>query len=916
MRRLAIALLVLLCVRLPSSGVRAEVDDPLRVELARLRDQRPAHVDASALDSIAYQLDVAGRINKDYATQAQAWRARAASWLKTAAQGRDPVLEARGQIIMRGYDSPISKIRQGYAIYVPKNYDPARAYPLMLVMHGGSANGNLFLGVVLGNNMNWKEYDQHLWDDFSPRYSPDWIVVAPDGFGQIMWRFMGEQDVLDVLADVQKHYHVDADQVVLAGLSNGGVGAYSLGMRQASRFSTVLAIAGAPSWVKYAGDKMDPLQAQALYPLSAMSLAENAIDTDFRYFHGHSDPGPMRPAFVEAFSKQIATLGVPYTEKWFDAGHDLLYLVMRRGAIFDELKKVRRNPHPKEVRLVSGDYRASRQHWLYLTRFARMPELARLRAVVDADAIQIETKNTRGFGLDLADVPLSAGDHLQVQIDGSTVYDGPRAPLGAALQFHRAGETWQRGAAAEAGLEKRAGSSGPITDAYYDSVVHVYGSAGDEALTAQLRKSAERGARGWPLWLWRVEQTVLSDREVTDEVLRDHDVVLYGTPGSNALLTRMAASLPIQIEPDAIVAGEQRFTGPALGTKFIYPNPLAPGRYVIVQAGPTIEGVNAGHNLPDFLPDYVIYDARSTRSRPRLLFPDGSKPLALGYFDEHWRLDPTHTQATALHARPKRDAVAEGNGPESASHDIGKSKLPVPVAPEAPPPPTTFITDPGSQADKAAREIAHRVSTFTNYRSKIPGATWYVEPEHTWSIREAGACLEELGQKNVTVAAYSGALVTPVATPVSLHGAVAGVTFRFMHAGAGVVLSCELATHLVDIAEVVARHGVTIVYVLSAYRDHPYPSFHTLGLALDLSRFDTPSGPLTVQTDFLIDRDHETCSAEAHHGGPKDIALHEIACELASLRRFSSVLTPNYNAGHRDHFHLDVRPNDPRFFVR
>jgi len=49
--------------------------------------------------------------------------------------------------------------------------------------------------------MNWKEYDKHLWDDFSPKWSPDWIVVAPDGFGQVMWRFMGDQDVLDVIAD-------------------------------------------------------------------------------------------------------------------------------------------------------------------------------------------------------------------------------------------------------------------------------------------------------------------------------------------------------------------------------------------------------------------------------------------------------------------------------------------------------------------------------------------------------------------------------------------------------------------------------------------------------------------------------------------------------------------------------------------
>ena len=44
--------------------------------------------------------------------------------------------------------------------------------------------------------------------------------------------------------------------------------------------------------------------------------------------------------------------------------------------------------------------------------------------------------------------------------------------------------------------------------------------------------------------------------------------------------------------------------------------------------------------------------------------------------------------------------------------------------------------------------------------------------------------------------------------------------------------------------------------------------------------------------------------------------LLAIACDLAKSQLFSSVLTPNYNAGHRDHFHLDLRPDDPRFFLR
>ena len=87
---------------------------------------------------------------------------------------------------------------------------------------------------VPANNMSWEHYSEFLWDEFTPRWSPNVIVVAPDGFGQVLWRWMGEADVLGVIDDVSRHYNVDADRVILAGLSNGGLGAYAIGTGRAA----------------------------------------------------------------------------------------------------------------------------------------------------------------------------------------------------------------------------------------------------------------------------------------------------------------------------------------------------------------------------------------------------------------------------------------------------------------------------------------------------------------------------------------------------------------------------------------------------------------------------------------------------------------------------------------------------------
>lgn len=911
-------------------GARAQAvpsAEALRGQLANLRARSGVDVPEGALHSIEYTLDIAERIANAFAPQSEAWRRRAARWLALAGEGSDPLLHERGELVMRGYRSPISEHLQGYAVYIPPDYDPARAYPLLIMLHGGSANGNLFLGVVLGNNMNWKQYPVHLWDEFTPRWSPDFIVVAPDGFGQVMWRWMGEQDVLDVLADVKRHYHVDEDRVVLGGLSNGGVGAYNIGMRHAHLFSMVQAIAGAPSWLQYAGGGIPEAQRLAMARLSGMQLGENAINTDFRYYHGHTDPGPMRPRYVQELTAHMRTLGVPYKETWFDAGHDLLYLVHRHGRVYADLAQATRKRRPSEVRVSTGDYRAARQHWVEVTRIERYPELARVRAVAQGDAITVETRNALAFSLDLRDAPLAGGAQTRISVDGAQVYAGPRAALGHVIHLAREGQAWRTGFPADSrhGFEKKPGSSGPITDAYYGAIAHVYGTA-DASATSALKQAATRGAQGWPLWLWRVQQKVVADTEVTDALMRSHHLVLYATAGSNRVLERIAGDLPISVQKDAVALGERRIAEKGVGVKFIHPNPLAPARYVIVQAAPTAQAVEAGNNLPDFLPDYVVYDARTTHSRPRLSFSRARMPAAMGYFDRRWKLpaepQDSSPEGAELDGRPNQvtHAAVAQNAWVSASEQ--REVLPdepdrsvVSKAPPAPRAPIEFASSPGTQAGQAARRIARLVRRSFNHRAMIPFAKWLVDPASRWSIRDNEHCLRELRARKIRFQTHETPLLTPVPAPVEIIAPVDGVRFQMMHEDRTMLMSCEMAARLPAIAAAVKPHGVRSIGVISAYRDKPRSSFHTMGLALDLWRFFAAGDAFSVEHDFEITPGKETCSVPPP-ASKHARALLDIACALGRSGKFSTVITPNYNVGHRDHFHVDIRPDDPRVFVK
>jgi hypothetical protein len=69
-----------------------------------------------------------------------------------------------------------------------------------------------------------------------------------------------------------------------------------------------------------------------------------------------------------------------------------------------------------------------------------------------------------------------------------------------------------------------------------------------------------------------------------------------------------------------------------------------------------------------------------------------------------------------------------------------------------------------------------------------------------------------------------------------------------------------------------------------------------------------------LKTDFEKTPELHTCDAKPELGMGR--LLLGVACDLYQERVFNTVITPNYNEGHRNHFHLDVRPGDNRYYIR
>ena len=74
-----------------------------------------------------------------------------------------------------------------------------------------------------------------------------------------------------------------------------------------------------------------------------------------------------------------------------------------------------------------------------------------------------------------------------------------------------------------------------------------------------------------------------------------------------------------------------------MGAVFIYPNPRTPDQYVAVITAPTVAGLFRSLSLPWLVPDFVVYDEKTSDSAGQPLLGTGQL-LGAGFFERDWTL--------------------------------------------------------------------------------------------------------------------------------------------------------------------------------------------------------------------------------------------------------------------------------------
>ncbi len=552
------------------------------------------------------------------------------------AEGKHPWTTATG-LVVRGYVSKIDRSIQPYGLVIPASYTPntPHRWRLDAWFHGR--------GETL-SEVNFLAERESRPGEFTPAHT---IVLHLYGRYCNASRFAGEVDFYEALADTKRHYAIDDNRILVRGFSMGGASAWDIGTHHAGRWAAVAPGAGFSETIEFLKldlTKPDAPSAweQKLWRLyDATEYAVNLSNTSTVAYNGDQD-GQKQAA--DAMETAMAKEGIALTRVTGPkTGHR--YHPQSKVEIeakLDAIAAAGRNPYPAQLQFTTFTLAYNRMKWLVVDGLEQHWERARIDARIEGpNTVKLTTTNTSALTLDFGPggAPLSLTSKAAIQIDGQQVTaPAPASDRSWRVHLRKSNQRWAVVSSnREPGLHKVHALQGPVDHAFMDSFVIVKptGQASNPELVAWTNAEQTRAVAEWRKQ-FRGDAQVRNDSEITDADIAASNLVLWGDPGSNKILARIADRLPVKWTSDGIEFGGKKYPKTHVPI-LIYPNPLNAAKYVVLNSGFTFreyDFLNNARQTPK-LPDWAIVD---TTTPPGPRYP--GKIVAAGFFNEAWAVQP------------------------------------------------------------------------------------------------------------------------------------------------------------------------------------------------------------------------------------------------------------------------------------
>ena len=529
---------------------------------------------------------------------------------------RAPWLQATG-LVLRGYRSKLDGSVQPYGLVVPEALrDDARETPLLVWLLGRGEKRT---------ELAFLAERESTPSQIVPKNT---LVLVPYGRFCNATKFAGEVDVAEAMAAVRAQYHVDPLRIAVAGFSMGGGSTWHLAAHNSGLWCAASPGAGfaeTPIFTKASAPGKEPRPAweQRMWrQYECTGIAANFYNVPTLAYSGEIDPQKEAADLMEAaFAREGLKL-----ERFIGPQTPHRYQPETKEALtrrFEALIATGRDPQPRQVWLATYTLRYPEAAWLRIEGMREHWELAEARGMLlDNNRVEITTKDVTALSLRGLDV-------------STVIIDGQTLEADGAMRFTRYLGRWRPENPADKTLRKRPGLTGPVDDAFMEAFLFVRPTG--KPLNPQLGTWTENeltAAR--QLWrdVFRGDAQVKADRELTPDDLATHNLILWGDPSSNGVLKKILPQLPLRWDAKSLVFRGKTYPAASHAPILVFPNPLNPQRYVVLNSGIDFRADGYGNNALQTpkLPDWAVVDLR-TPPGPR--WP--GKIVAAGFFDEEWK---------------------------------------------------------------------------------------------------------------------------------------------------------------------------------------------------------------------------------------------------------------------------------------
>ena len=258
------------------------------------------------------------------------------------------------------------------------------------------------------------------------------------------WWSPGQVEILGAIVDkLKRSYNIDENHVVVSGVSDGGTGAYYIGMHDVTPYSSFLPLNG--FIMVLANSSLD----------DGTSFPANMRNKPWFVINGGQDR--LYPtASVGPFVRHMTNNGVPtayYPQP--EAGHNTSWWPDMQDTFEAFVTDNPRDPHPDRLSWETADLTHNRAHWLVIDEFAsrnsmqtvspesdpigrypatdnplfpRTMPSGRVEVVRSGNTIEATTTGVATFTLLLSPDEFDFSEPIRVVADGETVFDGALEP--------------------------------------------------------------------------------------------------------------------------------------------------------------------------------------------------------------------------------------------------------------------------------------------------------------------------------------------------------------------------------------------------------------------------------------------------------------------------------------------------------